>query len=147
MGIVLCTSAAEWYTAADFFNTPRPWQYFLYHSMIVTLSVYTGLAPESGLTFRDVGPCAAGVICLDVVTFYGNSLLNDPVYLGTRDPIGVTHVVNFFSSYQNPLGLALTEVWQWMLYLVIRAALALLLLCLVFLPLRNRTPAGKEAAP
>lgn len=147
MGILLCTTAAELHTAADFFNSPRPWQYFLYHSIIVTLGVYTGFAPESGLTFRDVGVCTAGVICLDVLTFYGNSMLNDPVYLGTRDPVGVTHVVNFFSSYQNPLGMTMTEVWQWMLYLVIRAALAILLLCLVFLPLRNRKPAaGKEAA-
>ena len=144
MGIFLCSTAVELPDFASFFNNPRPWQYFLFHSMIVTLGLYAGLSPESGLTFRDIRSCIAGVICLDLGSFYLNSLLNDPVYLGTAEPVGVTHVVNFFSSYQNPLGLSLTEVWQWMLYLVIRAVLAILLLCLVFLPLKRRSSAGTE---
>ena len=38
--------------------------------------------------------------------------------------------INYFSSYVNPLGLVLTEKWQWIAYLAVRAVLALTLVIL-----------------
>ncbi len=55
---------------------------------------------------------------------------------------GVGNAVNYFSSYNNPLGIPMATKGQWLLYLLIRIALALILITLVQLPLRkkDRTP-------
>jgi len=52
--------------------------------------------------------------------------------------VGVSHRINFFSSYVNPLGLILTEKWQWIVYLIIRAAMATCLIIILYLPMLAR---------
>ena len=123
MGIALATITAYLDTTAAYFLSARVWQYFLYHSMIVTLSLYLGFCGESGLSFSDWKKAIIGLVFLDLPTFYLNSILSSEVYLHD-EVVGVTHRINFFSSYVNPLGLVLTEKWQWIAYLIVRAALA-----------------------
>lgn len=130
MGIMMATITAYYDTTVSYFTSIRVWQYFLYHAMIVTISIYLGLCKESGLTFSDWKKAMLGLILLDLPTFYLNSLLSSEVYVHDT-VVGVTHRINFFSSYVNPLGLALTEKWQWIIYLIIRGGLAA---CLILLP-------------
>ena len=70
------------------------------------------------------------LIALDLPTFYLNSVFSQAVYVEGA-PVGVAYSTNFFSSYVNPLGLVLTEKWQWLVYLAIRAALAGALIALM----------------
>ena len=137
LGIALATVTAYIKTPEEYFLTPRIWQYFLYHAMIVILAVYLGISRESGLRFKDWKYAVAGTIALDLPTFYLNSVLSSQVYQNDH-LIGVSHRINFFSSYVNPLGLILTEKWQWITYLVIRAVMAFMLIVLLFLPFRKR---------
>ncbi len=51
MGIALSSIAGDYATTGAFFSSVRAWQFFLYHSMIVTVSLYLGLCGESGLLF------------------------------------------------------------------------------------------------
>ena len=44
-------------------------------------------------------------------------------------------MTNFFFTTQNPLGIRLTAIWQWWLYLVIIAVLACLAVFLCYVPL------------
>ena len=48
--------------------------------------------------------------------------------------------------YQNPLGIKITEVWQWYIYLGILAVLAAILLFIFFYPLvyRKKNPGRKQ---
>ena len=137
MGIVLSSIAGDFETTGAFFSAPRAWQYFLFHSMIVALSLYIGFGDEAELRFGDWKKAVLCILVLDVPTFYINSLLSSEVYMANQ-VVGVSHRINFLSSYVNPLGLILTEKWQWIVYLLIRAALAISLIILLYLPLLAR---------
>ena len=137
MGIVLCTSADRLNAAGAFFTSVRSWQFFLYHAMVVAVSLYIGLCGESGLVFSDWKKAVLCIIALDLPTFYLNSVLSSAVYVHD-ELVGVTHRINFFSSYVNPLGLVLTEKWQWLVYLLVRLLLACALIIGLFLLLPRR---------
>lgn len=140
MGIVLSSIAGDFSTTAAFFTSVRAWQFFLFHAMIVMVSLYLGLSEESGLTFSDWKPAILGLVLLDIPTFYLNSILSSEVFLH-NELVGVTHRINLFSSYVNPLGLVLTEKWQWIVYLIIRAAIAAALIVLLYLLLLKKKKA------
>ena len=137
MGIVLSSTAAYAGSTAEFFTSPRMWQFFLSHSMIVSMGIYVGMRSESGLTFRKWRTAVSSLIILDIPSFFINSVLSNTIYVNDK-LIGVTHRINFFSSYVNPLGIVLTEKWQWIVYLLIRFVLAVSLIVLVFLPFRRK---------
>ena len=124
MGIVLSSIAGKYSSTLEFFTSIRAWQFFLYHAMIVAVSLYIGFGKESGLQFFDCKKAIAELFVLDLPTFYLNSLFSSEVYVNDKI-VGVTHRINFFSSYVNPLGLLLTEKWQWILYIIVRLVLAL----------------------
>lgn len=137
MGIALSSIAGYYTTTAAFFSSVRAWQFFLFHSMIVVVSIYLGLSGESGLVFSDWKKAIIGLVVLDLPTFYLNSVFSSEVYVHDK-VVGVTHRINFFSSYVNPLGLILTEKWQWITYLIIRGACALAAVVLLYLLLRKK---------
>ena len=143
MGIVLASITVDLHTIADYFTAPRVWQFFLYHSMIVVISLYLGFGEEAGLRFSDWKTALLELLVLDLPTFYLNSLFSTEVYLDNQ-VAGVTHRINFFSSYVNPLGLILTEKWQWMLYLLIRAVLASGTVILLYAMLRGKNRSRKK---
>ena len=54
---------------------------------------------------------------------------------------------HFFFTYNNPINLKLTEIWQWYIYLIILAVFAGIMVTLMFLPLllksRKQEASGK----
>ncbi|MBQ1533225.1 MAG: hypothetical protein IIZ64_00215, partial [Erysipelotrichaceae bacterium] len=68
---------------------------------------------------------------------YVNSILASPTYLN-GELLHVDFWPNFFFTYQNPIGLHLTELWQWHLYLAIIVVLAFVLLGICYLPLLRK---------
>ena len=130
LGLLLCFIAGEYDTPAAFFAAPRVWQFFLYHAMVVFLGIYLGFLRNSGFSLRDWKPTVLMLIALDLPTFYLNSVFSQPVYVA-EEPVGLVYRTNFFSSYVNPLGLVLTEKWQWLVYLTIRMVLAGALIALM----------------
>lgn len=134
LGILLASIAGDFTAASEYFTAPRAWQYFLFHAMIVTVSIYLGYSRESGLISADYKKALLGLLLLDLPTFYLNSIFSSEVYLHDQ-AAGVTHRINFFSSYVNPVGLILTEKWQWIVYLCIRLILAAVLIRVLYLPL------------
>ena len=130
MGIVLAYITADYHTPAEYFSSPRVWQYFLYHAMVVFLGIYLGFVRENDISLRSLKTTMLGILILDIPTFYVNSIFSQPVYVNEK-PTGLVYRTNFFSSYVNPLGLVLSEKWQWIAYLVIRMALATALIALM----------------
>ena len=137
MAVLLSSIAGDYETTGAFLSSIRAWQFFLFHSLIIICSLYIGASEESGLIFSDWKKAITGLVLLDIPTFYLNSVFTSAVYEHDQ-LVGVTHRINFFSSYVNPLGLVLTEKWQWILYLIIRLAMATGLVILMFLLLLRK---------
>ena len=142
MAILLSSIAPEFESAAAFFSAPRAWQFYLYHSMIVTMGIAIGMSEECDLHFRDVCAMLAAVLILDCASFYVNSLMSIPYYQGDT-LVGMGNAINYFSSYNNPLGIVMSTKGQYFLYLAIRFVLACCITMLVYWPLtlkgkRNR---------
>ena len=145
LGIFLAYITADYHTVPEYFASPRVWQYFLYHAMIVTLGLYLGFGGPHKVSLRDWKYTIGGLIVIDFPTFYLNSVFSEAVYAKGK-PVGLVYRANFFSSYVNPLGLVLSQKWQWLLYLVIRLALAVIVItCLLWLAGKaQRAPLRKE---
>ena len=149
MGILLSYIATEYTSPTAFLLAPRAWQYFLYHSMVVTLGLYLGFEYNGGVSLKFWKSTMIGLLLLDMPTFYLNSILAQAAYLN-GEPVGILYRTNFFSSYVNPLGLVLTEKWQWLAYLGIRLALATALITLMlWLPsvIQHRKTEAAESRP
>ena len=139
MGILMAYITSEYTTVRSYFASPRVWQFFLYHAMVVLLALYIGYTRKEGYSRQEIRRSILAIISMDAISFYINSVFSQPVYIdGT--PVGLVYRVNFFSSYVNPLGLILTEKWQWIAYLMIRGVLAVSLLLLLFLVHRMMNP-------
>ena len=144
IAILLASIAPEFETAAAFFSAPRAWQFFLYHAMIVTLGIAIGMDREYRLHFRDLRYALLGVLGLDFVIYYVNSVMSIPYYQGDT-LMGIAYAVNYFSSYNNPLGIVMSNKMQYALYLLIRLVLAVVLIVLVFVPFAVRDKKEREA--
>lgn len=130
LGLLLCYIATQYTTPAAYFAAPRVWQFFLYHAMVVFLGIYLGFLRDNSLSLRSWKTAVLMLIALDLPTFYLNSIFSQAVYVA-EEPVGLVYRTNFFSSYVNPLGLVLTEKWQWLVYLAVRMALAGALIALM----------------
>ena len=146
MGIVLAQVTVDYGAVREYFTSPRIWQFFLYHAMVVTLGLYMGFGPGSDVSLRSFGSTMGLLLAMDAPTFYLNSIFSQPVYEAGK-PTGILYRVNFFSSYVDPLGLVLTEKWQWLVYLAIRLVLAAALIALLLsLASLRRRSTGKTGA-
>ena len=125
LGILLAYITSVYDTTAQYLTSPRIWQYFAFHAMLLVLGFYLGFVRKNSISGADFKDVILMLIALDIPTFFLNSLLSQPVYTEGK-PTGIVYRANFFSSYANPLGLPLTEKWQWMAYLCVRFGMALL---------------------
>ena len=132
MGIVMAQVTVDYSTVRQYFTSPRIYQFFLYHSVVVLLGLYLGLGPNSDVSIRSLKGTMGLLVLMDLPTFYLNSVFSQPVYEAGK-PVGIVYRTNFFSSYVNPLGLVLTQRWQWIAYLLIRVGLAAVLISLLLL--------------
>ncbi len=134
MAVLLSSLAPKYDSAAAFLTSPRAWEFFIYHSMIIVVAIYIGYSKECDIHFADCKWMVVAVVILDCASFYLNSILSVPVYQNDR-LIGLEYAVNFFSSYNNPLGITVTEKWQYLIYLSIRCCMAVVMIPLVYMPL------------
>ena len=130
LGILLSSIAGDFNSTVEFFTSFRVYQFFVYHSMVVVLSIYLGHSKESGLRFKDWKKALLALAVFDLPTFYLNSLLSSEVYVDNKI-VGVTHRINFFSSYVSPISI-ITKKSQWVIYLIERAAIIMVLIILLY---------------
>ena len=131
VAIFMASIAPEFPDTLSFFTAPRAWQFFLYHAMIVVLSIYIGFCDQCGVRFSDMKWMMILVTLLDFLSFYMNSMMTVPYYSG-KELMGLVYATNYFSSYNDPIGIVLSEKYQWYIYLAVRIAIALVLTPLVF---------------
>lgn len=121
------------------FVSPLSYQFFIFHSMLVALGIIIAISGEIKWNWSHCRKTLLLVYLFGAISLYVNSLLAVPTYVDGR-LISVDFRTNFFFTFDDPIGLNLTELWQWALYLVILIALASLLIILSYLPLimKNR---------
>ena len=107
--------------------------------MIVVLALYIGLDKECDLRFADFRFPAMILVFLDLLSFYMNSILSVPVFSG-GEVKGLAYALNFFSSYDDPLGLTLATKSQYLLYVAVRYVVGTSFFVLMYVPLLKRGP-------
>ena len=125
------------------FTHPLAYQFFLYYAMLVVLGLYIALSREVDIQpkhyFYSLGILAA----LAFFAIYFNSMFAVPHYVN-GELVSVDYSTNFFFTQRTPIGIELTEKWQWMLYIGVIAALAVVLMGLFYLPFIRRARRKQE---
>lgn len=142
MAIFLSSAAPGLVTIRDFITNAGVWRAFLYHIMLVILGIYIGVSEECDVRFRDMKYTFAILVVLDFLSLYVNSIMSTPYYRGDV-LMGVGNAVNYFSSYNNPLGIVMSAKAHWLIYLLIRLGAALAVIVLVNLPLLKKEKRSK----
>lgn len=137
LALFLSSIAPEFETAGDFLTSPRAWEFFLYHSMIIVLALSIALDRECDLRLGDLKWMVCACVILDFASLYMNSMLSVPVFQD-GELRGLSYAVNFFSSYDDPLGITLATKSQYLLYFVARYVIGSVFILLVFLPFVRR---------
>ena len=124
-------------SAEQAFTSLISYQFFIFHSMIIALGLIIVRSDRIDWSMKHFRDTTLLVYLLGLISVYLNSMLASPTYADGR-LVSVDFWTNFFFTYQNPLGIRITQLWQWYLYLLIMALLAALLLYLFHMPLIRR---------
>ena len=124
-------------TVEEAFTSPVSYQFFLFHSMIIALGLIIVRSDRIDWSMKHFRDTTLLVYLLGFISIYLNSMLASPTYADGR-LVSVDFWTNFFFTYQNPLGIQITQLWQWYLYLLILTLLTALLLFIFYMPLIRR---------
>lgn len=121
-------------TPDEAFTTLMAYQFFIFHSMIISLGIIIVRSEEIRWRKEHFRDTLIIVYILGLISIYLNSMLASPTY-EDGELVSVDFWTNFFFTYQNPLCIRLTEIWQWYVYLLIISALTAMLLFAFYYPL------------
>ncbi len=127
------------------FTDPISYQFFIFHMMIIALGLIIVRSNQIDWSMKHFRDTTLIVYLFGFVSIYLNSMLASPTYVDGK-LVRVDFWTNFYFTYQNPLGIQITQLWQWYLYLLILALVATLLLYLFHLPLIKRKEKQNEKA-
>ena len=115
------------------FTHPLAYQYFLYHTMLIMLGIYIPMSKEVNIKPKHFFSSLGILSLLAFLSIYLNSMFAVPTYVD-GELVSVDYTTNFFFTYETPIGIPLTEKWQWFLYLGIIVGVAVVMLFLFYLP-------------
>ncbi len=119
------------------FTSPVSYQFFLFHSMIIALGLIIVRSDRINWSMKHFRDTTLIIYLCGLISIYLNSMLASPTYADGK-LVSVDFWTNFFFTYQNPLGIRITQLWQWYLYLLILALLTAFLLFIFYMPLIRR---------
>lgn len=123
--------------AAQSFTHPLAYQYFLYHTMLIVVGGYIALSGQVAIRAKHYFSTLALLGGLAFASLYFNAMFAVPTY-ENGVLVSVDYTTNFMFTFQPPLAITLTELWQWQLYLAVIVLLAVVLLALCYLPFWRR---------
>ncbi len=131
--IILTTTFKESVPVEKAFVHPTAYQFFLYHCMLVVLGIYIVMSGEVKIKPKHYLSSLGILLGLSICSLYLNSMFAQPIYKNGK-LISVEHTPNFFFTYRTPIGIKLTEMWHWYIYLAILFALVIILMTIFYLP-------------
>lgn len=132
-------------TPAQAFTHPIAYELFLYHDMLVVLGIYIYYCKKDTFTTSYYFSTEAFLIFLSLASLYVNSAFSAPVYENGK-LVSVEHVTNFFFTFLTPIGLKLTEKWQWGVYILVLLGLAFLTIGIAYIPVFIRSHKNRAKA-
>ena len=125
------------------FTSVIGYQFFLYHTMLISLGLIIVRSGRVAWGMKHYRNTVLFVYLLGIISLFLNSMFASPTYEDGK-LVSVDFWTNFFFTYQNPLGIQITQLWQWYLYMLILMVLAALLIYLFYLPLMRRRKKPSE---
>lgn len=119
------------------FTHPIGYQYFLYHSMLIVLGIYIITSRQVDIQKKHYWSTVGILAGMAFISLYLNSWLASPNYQN-GELVSVDYTPNFFFTYETPIGIQFTEIWQWYLYLGIIIVLAFVMIALFYIPVFRR---------
>lgn len=117
---------------SEAFTHPLAYQFFLYHTMLIILGLYIALSGQVDIRPKHYLTTLGLLGSFAFASLYLNSIFASPVYKNHK-LVSVEHSPNYFFTYRTPVGIKLTEIWQWAVYLAIIVAIAIILIGLFYL--------------
>lgn len=121
------------------FIKPLAYQFFLYHTMLIILGLYIPLSKQVDIKPKNYFTTLTILGVISFVSLYINSALASATYVN-EELVSVDYVPNFFFTYLTPIGIELTKLWHWYVYVAILLILAVSLIAAFYIPifLKNR---------
>lgn len=143
LAIFLSSIAPDYSSLKEFLTSIRAWEFYIYHSVITAAAIVIARDKKCYIRFSDIKMTCIIVALLDLFSFYLNSIFSVPVY-ENNNLIGLKYAVNYFSSYNNPLGIVLSNKIQYMIYIIIRFLLAVVVIFIIYLPFFKKDESVKN---
>ena len=106
--------------------------------MIIVIAIVIARDKQNYIRFGDIRWTCIILMFLDILSLYLNSIFSVPIYDNGR-LAGLQYAVNYFSSYNNPLGIVLDTKEKYLMYIILRFVLALVIIVIIYLPfLKNK---------
>lgn len=138
LAIFLSSIALDFDTTSKFLLSIRAWEFYIYHSMIIVIAIVIARDKQNYIRFGDIRWTCIILMFLDILSLYLNSIFSVPIYDNGR-LAGLQYAVNYFSSYNNPLGIVLDTKEKYLMYIILRFVLALVIIVIIYLPfLKNK---------
>ena len=122
------------------FSHPMAYQFFIYHTMIGSLSAFIVMSKEIKWETKHYFNALKYLFLMGFGSIYINSMLASPTYVDGK-LISVDFWPNFFFTYNNPLNIKMTTMTHWYIYMVIVVVLAVVLTGICFYPLIKKKKA------
>lgn len=115
------------------FTHPISYQFFIFHTMLIVLGICIGLSNEIKWERKHIYSAILITLLLGFISIYINSIFASPTYLNGK-LLYVDFWPNFMFTYDDPIGLNITTLNQWFIYLAVLVLLVIVLVTLFFLP-------------
>lgn len=125
------------------FTHPLAYQFFIFHTMLVVLGIYIAMSGEVDIRPRHYLSTLGILGALAFASIYLNSMFAVPTYVND-ELVSVDYSPNFFFTELTPIGIELTEMWQWGVYMGIIAALAVVLIAVWYIPYFIKAARGRK---
>lgn len=117
----------------EIFTSPRVYQYFTFHSMLIILGLYFAISGCVEIRARHLFSSLGILGILGFTSVYLNSMFASPVYEGGK-LVSMESMPNYFFTQSIPINIPLTEKWHWFVWWGVIIFLAVTLLTLLYLP-------------
>ena len=115
------------------FTHPLPYQYFLYHTMLIILGISIIITGEVDIRRKHYFSTVGILGILAFISVYLNSWMAAPTYV-SGELMNVDYTPNFFFTVKLPFDVVYTEIWQWYLYVGGIAVAGPIVIALFYLP-------------
>lgn len=121
-------------TPSEIFTSPRVYQYFLFHTMLITIGLYIAISGCIRFRIRHMFSSLGILGLLGFISLYLNSMLASPIY-DNGQLVSIEYMPNYFFTQAIPIDFPLTEKWHWFAWWGIVVLLVVFLFAICFTPL------------